>query len=98
MKSNEMESKTILIYLSFKPAALRIHLILTWIFLLFLCIVLGCFSATRIQINAFLSGSGSGQRNGSGSGSGAGIEVDPDPHPAKCSGSGSATLLYTIVA
>merc|ERR1712200_208260 len=45
---------------------------------LVLLFTLNSFGATRIQINAFLSGSGSG--------SGAGIEVDPDP--AKCSGSG----------
>ena len=52
-----------------------------WFYFL-LYIVLVCFGATRIQINA-LSGSGSGSekrnRSGSGSGSGAKIEVDPDP-------------------
>ena len=57
-----------------------------------LLFILNRFGATRIQINAFLSGSGSGseERNqtGSGSGSRAGIEVDPDPDLdlAKCSG------------
>ena len=56
---------------------------------LVLLFTLNSFGATRIQINAFLSGSGSDERNRSGSGSG--IEVDPDP--AKCSGSGSETLL-----
>ena len=55
---------------------------------LVLLFTLNSFGATRIQINAFLSGSGSvsEERNRSGSGSGAGIEVDPDP--TKCSGSG----------
>ena len=49
--------------------------------LTFYFIVFFFFGATRIQINAFLSGSGYEQGNlsGSGSGSGAGIEVDPDP-------------------
>ena len=64
-------------------------------FYFLLSIVLVCFGATRIQINA-LSGSGKRNRSGSGSGPGSGAKIEVDPNPAKCSGSGSGSETLPI--
>ena len=84
-----MSDKLQYLFFKFRKGISKIKKTLTIYFLLY--IVLVCFGATRIQINA-LSGSGSGKRNPSGSGSRARIEVnpdrpnavDPDPDPKRC--------------